>query len=56
MYLSWSANGYPLDPLFQATDTGATVNYARKMGWEIIMIGPITLYITHEGLSLDSKP
>lgn len=29
--------------------TGATVNYARKMGREIIVIDPITLRITHEG-------
>ncbi len=30
--------------------TGATVNYARKLGREIIMIDPITLRITHEGM------
>jgi len=29
--------------------TGATVNYARKMGREIIVIDPITLSVTHEG-------
>ena len=29
--------------------TGATVNYARKMGREIIVIDPVTLEITHEG-------
>ena len=29
--------------------TGATVNYARKMGREIIVIDPITQHITHEG-------
>ena len=29
--------------------TGATVNYARKMGREIIVIDPATLEITHEG-------
>lgn len=28
--------------------TGATVNYARKMGREITMIDPVTLNITHE--------
>lgn len=28
--------------------TGATVNYARKMGREIIVIDPITRHITHE--------
>ena len=28
--------------------TSATVNYARKMGLEIIVIGPITRHITHE--------
>ena len=28
--------------------TGATVNYARKMNREIIVIDPITQYITHE--------
>ena len=27
--------------------TGATVNYARKMGREIIVIDPITLLISH---------
>ena len=32
--------------------TGATVNYARKMGLEIIVIDPATLEITHE----DSAP
>jgi len=29
--------------------TGATVNYARKMGREIIVIDPITLSVIHEG-------
>ncbi len=29
--------------------TGATVNYARKMGREIIVIDPITLSVSHEG-------
>ena len=29
--------------------TGATVNYARKMGREIIVIDPLTRRITHEG-------
>ena len=29
--------------------TGATVNYARKMGREIIVIHPVTQQITHEG-------
>ncbi len=29
--------------------TGATVNYARKMGREIIVIDPITRSVTHEG-------
>ena len=29
--------------------TGATVNYARKMGREIIIIDPLTLSVTHEG-------
>ena len=28
--------------------TGATVNYARKMGKEIIVIDPITRQVTHE--------
>ena len=27
--------------------TGATVNYARKMGREIIVIDPVTLLISH---------
>lgn len=30
--------------------TGATVNYARKKGREIILIDPTTLHITHEGI------
>lgn len=30
--------------------TGATVNYARKMGREIIIINPLTLQITCEGI------
>ena len=29
--------------------TGATVNYARKMGREIIVIDPLTRRVTHEG-------
>ena len=29
--------------------TGATVNYARKLGREIILINPTTLSMTHEG-------
>ncbi len=29
--------------------TGATVNYARTMGREIIVIDPITLSVSHEG-------
>lgn len=29
--------------------TGATVNYARKMGRKIILIDPVTRSITHEG-------
>ena len=29
--------------------TGATVNYARKMGREIIVINPLTLSVTREG-------
>ncbi len=29
--------------------TGATVNYARKLGREIIVIDPITRSVTHEG-------
>lgn len=29
--------------------TGATVNYARKMGREIIIIDPLTPSVTHEG-------
>ena len=29
--------------------TGATVNYARKLGREIIVINPTTLHVTHEG-------
>ena len=36
--------------------TGATVNYARKLGREIIVIDPATLEITHEGPALDVKP
>ena len=36
--------------------TGATVNYARKLGREIIVIDPATLRITHEGPALDVKP
>ena len=28
--------------------TGATVNYARKMGREIIVIDPITQQVSHE--------
>ncbi|MBD5153455.1 MAG: DUF1273 domain-containing protein [Oscillibacter sp.] len=35
--------------------TGATVNYARKMGREIIVIDPITQHITHEGPASDLK-
>ena len=27
---------------------GATVNYARKLGREIIVIGPLTRSVTHE--------
>lgn len=29
--------------------TGATVNYARKLGREIFLIDPLTLAVTHEG-------
>ena len=29
--------------------TGATVNYARRMGREIIVINPLTRSVTHEG-------
>ena len=35
--------------------TGATVNYARKMGLEIIVIDPATLEITRESPALDLK-
>ena len=35
--------------------TGATVNYARKLGREIIVIDPTTLHVTHEGSTLDVK-
>ena len=35
--------------------TGATVNYARKMNREIIIIAPITQHITHEGSALNLK-
>ena len=35
--------------------TGATVNYARKMGREIIVIDPTTLNIAHECSALDMK-
>ena len=35
--------------------TGATVNYARKMGREIIVIDPITQHVTHESPVLDFK-
>ena len=31
------------------SSTGATVNYARKQGREIIVIDPLTLSVTHEG-------
>lgn len=37
--------------------TGATVNYARKMGREIIVIDPITHHITREGsVSVTMRP
>ena len=36
----------------QRSGTGATVNYARKLGREIIVIDPITRSITHEGIAL----
>ena len=36
--------------------TGATINYARKMGREIIVIDPITRNISHEKPALDLKP
>ena len=29
--------------------TGSTVNYARKLGREIIVIDPLTLAVSHEG-------
>ena len=32
--------------------TGATLNYARKMGRKIIVIDPITRHIAHEGTVL----
>ena len=32
--------------------TGATLNYARKMGRKIIVIDPITRHIAHEGIVL----
>ena len=35
--------------------TGATVNFARKLGREIIVIDPATLHVTHEGLVLDAS-
>ena len=35
--------------------TGATVNYARKMGREVIVINPTTLDIAHECSALDMK-
>lgn len=35
--------------------TGATVNYAKKMGREIIVIDPITQHITHERPASDLK-
>ena len=35
--------------------TGATVNYARKLGREIIVIDPATLHITHESPALGAK-
>lgn len=31
--------------------TGATVNYARKMGREIIVIDPVTCFISHEDIA-----
>lgn len=34
--------------------TGATVNYARKMGREIIVIDPITCLVSHEDITLSS--
>ncbi len=33
----------------QRSGTGATVNYARKLGREIIVIDPVTRSVTHEG-------
>ena len=37
--------------------TGATVNYARKMGKEIIVIDPITWQVTHEKIAqLPTQP
>ena len=35
--------------------TGATVNYARKLGREIIVINPVTLNIVHGVSTLDFK-
>ncbi len=35
--------------------TGATVNFAKKMGRKIIVIDPITQHITHEGPASDLK-
>lgn len=35
--------------------TGATVNYARQMGREIIIINPITLHIAHENSALGAN-
>lgn len=40
----------------ERSGTGATVNYARKMGREIIIINPITLHITHESASSLVQP
>lgn len=33
----------------QRSGTGATVNYARKLGREMIIIDPVTQSVTHEG-------
>ena len=39
----------------QRSGTGATVNYARKMGREIIVIDPVTRLATQESPNLNRK-
>lgn len=39
----------------QRSGTGATVNYARRMGREILVIDPVTRLVTHEGPNRNMK-